>query len=62
MPARRHISSIGNLNYELFEQITEFLALNSDSSKRVVIDEKLLKLRNDIAHGEYLLINVQWLR
>jgi hypothetical protein len=58
IPLERHISRIGNLNYDLFEQISEFLALSVDSSKRVLIDEKLLKLRNDIAHGEFLLIDV----
>lgn len=61
MPIERHVSNVGNLNFDVFEQITEFLALDiaGYSAKKILIDESLLKMRNEIAHGEYLLIDAE---
>lgn len=54
-----HISNVGNLDYNLFEQIAGFLCLDTSSyaAKKTLIDESLLKNRNEIAHGDYLLID-----
>jgi hypothetical protein len=57
---RDHISEIGNLNSNIFAQIAKFLALDPSQyiSKKQLIDESLLKQRNEIAHGEYLSVDV----
>lgn len=57
---RDHISDIGNLNSDLLNQIAKFLALdvNAYILKKQLIDESLVKQRNEIAHGEYLIIDV----
>ena len=54
-----HISNVGNLNFDMFEQIAAFLCIDPTgySAKKQLIDESLLSQRNDIAHGEYLLID-----
>lgn len=59
MQLRVHVADIGNLNYDIFEQISKFLSLDSAgyAAKKQLIDESLLKQRNEIAHGEYLLID-----
>ncbi len=53
------ISTESNLSSEVLKKITSILGINfsdySDNSK--LIDEKLLKQRNEIAHGNYLLID-----
>jgi hypothetical protein len=61
MQLERYVGNVGNLNFDVFEQIAEFLSLDvaGYSGKRMLIDESLLKLRNEIAHGEHLLIDVE---
>ena len=48
-----------NLNYELFEDIGRMLGLDLSlaATSRILIDERLLKNRNSIAHGEYLAVD-----
>ena len=55
-----HIANVGNLDYDLFEQIAQFLCIDakSYSAKKTLIDESLLKKRNEIARGDYLLIDM----
>jgi hypothetical protein len=59
LPLASHISYIGNLDYDIFEQIVEFLSIGGANytTRKQLIDETLLKMRNEIAHGEYLLID-----
>ena len=49
------ISTASNLSSEIFQEITRTLGINFStySTKSVLIDTKLLKTRNEIAHGEY---------
>ncbi len=49
------ISTASNLSSEIFQEITRTLGIDfsSYSTKSVLIDTKLLKTRNEIAHGEY---------
>lgn len=49
------ISTASNLSSEIFQEITHTLGINFStySTKSVLIDTKLLKTRNEIAHGEY---------
>jgi hypothetical protein len=51
-----HLARVGNLNYDLFEQILSFVGIDSTRyvARRPLIDERLLFARNKIAHGEYL--------
>lgn len=53
------ISTASNLSYETFKEITSILGIDFSfySTKSKLIDEKLLKTRNEIAHGNYLLID-----
>ncbi len=53
------ISTASNLSYETFQEITHILGIDFSvySTKSKLIDEKLLKTRNEIAHGNYLLID-----
>ena len=59
IPLEDHIADVGNLNYDLFQQIAEFLFIDSRSysARKPLIDESLLKQRNEIAHGRRLLID-----
>ena len=49
------ISTASNLSSEIFQEITHTLGIDFStySTKSVLIDTKLLKTRNEIAHGEY---------
>lgn len=55
-----HISNIGNLDYDALEQILEFLSLDTSNyaSKKQLLDGILLKNRNEIAHGEFVPIDL----
>lgn len=53
------ISTGSNLSSEILKEITYILGIDFSvySTKSVLIDTKLLKTRNEIAHGEYPLFN-----
>lgn len=53
------ISTASNLSSEIFKEITEVLGIDFSpySTKSKLIDETLLKSRNHIAHGNYLLVD-----
>ncbi len=53
------ISTASNLSYEILKEITDILGIDFSlySTKSVLIDTKLLKIRNGIAHGEYLVFD-----
>lgn len=55
------ISTASNLSSEILKEITCILGLDFSpySTKSELIDVKLLKARNEIAHGNYLMINRQ---
>lgn len=55
------ISTASNLSSGILKEITLILGLDFSfySTKSKLIDEKLLKSRNEIAHGQYLLIDRQ---
>ncbi len=52
----QRISNVGNLDYEIFEQIMLFLGIETSRyvARKQFIDETLLLARNKIAHGEFL--------
>ncbi|WP_449419704.1 MAE_28990/MAE_18760 family HEPN-like nuclease [Phormidium nigroviride] len=49
------ISTASNLSSEILKEITDILGIDFSvySTKSVLIDTKLLKTRNEIAHGDY---------
>ncbi len=49
------ISTASNLNSEILKEIADILGIDFSPylTKSKLIDEKLLKTRNEIAHGEY---------
>ena len=53
------LDRIGNLNFELFSEITEFFGfeLGKYETRKQFIDESLLERRNAVAHGEHLDLN-----
>jgi hypothetical protein len=53
------ISTASNLSSEILKEITNILGIDFSfySTKSKLINEKLLKTRNEIAHGNYLLID-----
>jgi len=60
IPFKKSIDTKSNLSSKLFKEIV--YTLNLDYScyilKEKLIDKKLLKSRNEIAHGQYLFMNV----
>ncbi len=59
LPYKDGISTASNLSSEILEEITCILGIDFSvySTKSVLIDTKLLKARNEIAHGNYLMID-----
>jgi hypothetical protein len=59
LPIRSYVWNIGNLNYEMFEQLVLFFGFdpNPYTPRSQFIDQKLVKRRNEIAHGEHLLVD-----
>jgi MAE_28990/MAE_18760-like HEPN len=53
------ISTASNLSSEILKEITDVLGIDFSlySTKSVLIDIKLLKTRNEIAHGNYLILD-----
>ncbi len=53
------ISTASNLSSEILKEITDILGIDFSlySTKSVLIDTKLLKTRNEIAHGDYLVFD-----
>jgi len=58
------LDRIGNLNYESFEQIMSFIAIDITKyvPRKPLIDESLVETRNKIAHGQYLLLDSEGLK
>jgi hypothetical protein len=59
LPYRNVIQTGSNLSSSVLKEIVCSLGLDYSSfeTKQVIIDEKLLVRRNNIAHGEYLLLD-----
>ena len=59
IPYEKVVSTNSNLSSSILREITCILGLDYSfyETKKVIIDEQLLKRRNGIAHGEYLLLN-----
>jgi len=59
LPYKDAISTASNLSSEILKEITCILGIDFSvySTKSVLIDTKLLKARNEIAHGNYLTID-----
>jgi MAE_28990/MAE_18760-like HEPN len=53
------ISTASNLSSEILKEITDILGIDFSlySTKSILIDTKLLKARNEIAHGNYLILD-----
>jgi hypothetical protein len=58
-----YIGRVGNLDFSLFEQLISFVGIDTNKyvPRKQLIDEKLLRSRNEIAHGEYLELDVDGL-
>ena len=56
LPLESYIGQVGNLNYDMFDQIARFLGVDTSTylAKKNLIDVTLLKRRNTIAHGSYI--------
>lgn len=56
IPLRSYVSNVGNLNFDMFEQVAGFIDIDASRylTRKNLIDESLLKKRNEIAHGEFL--------
>ena len=50
------VDTASNLNFKVFEDVLCILGLNGNaySSKKALIDERLVRNRNQVAHGQYL--------
>jgi len=59
LPYKDGISTASNLSSEILKEITYILGIDFSvySTKSVLIDTKILKARNEIAHGNYLMID-----
>ena len=59
LPYKDVISTASNLSSEIFKEITHLLGIEFSpySTKSMLIDSKLLGTRNNIAHGNYWLID-----
>jgi hypothetical protein len=60
LPYKDGVNTKSNLSSDVFKEIIETLGLDYSEfeTKQMLIDELLLKNRNTIAHGEYLLITL----
>ena len=58
---RSAVEDIGNLNFDAFKEIAEFLNVTTApyETKRNFIDESLVAMRNKIAHGERLEVGIE---
>lgn len=58
LPWRTTIKTKSNLNSEVFREIIDMLGLDYSrfATKAKLIDERLVRNRNEIAHGQYLLV------
>jgi len=56
LPADNVIDTGSNLNFRRFERILDILGIESAvySTREAMIDERLLKTRNSIAHGDFV--------
>lgn len=61
LSAKMAPSTRANLTYDVFKEITTSLGLDISlySTKEMLINESLVSARNNIAHGEFVLIDVQ---
>lgn len=59
MPWDKETNTKSNLNSDVFQEIVAMLGLDYTkfATKEKLLDEKLLKNRNTIAHGQYLLVD-----
>jgi hypothetical protein len=64
IPLDIHLERIGNLNYERFEQIMSFIAIDVAKyvPRKQLIDESLVEMRNKIAHGQHLTLDSEGLK
>lgn len=58
LPIGDYIGNVGNLNHDLFRELSGFVGIDSEQfeTKRALIDVKLLKNRNEIAHGDHVVV------
>lgn len=59
IPLRSYVSNVGNLNFDMFEQVASFIDVDPSgyTARKNLIDQSLLKQRNEIAHGEFLMVD-----